>query len=361
MTNFALGLLALASSQDPSDRVWDRLHFYAEGAMLGEATLENVDAAGNEADDRYRGRFRMRFGARYELIDEIDLHGRLSTASDGNDANNPYWDFGDGDGFNGSEAVVDRFYLDWKANEELHVLGGKQPHAFAVPPVYGEFIWDQDVSPAGVAVTWTPETREPSFDARGAAYVATEVADDEDPKMLGAQGNLYLPVDETAVQISSALYDWKDNGDTAVAGNQGNTATTEDFLIWESFAAITLPGGPLDEITGFLEFMNNLQESDEDTGWVLGGQLGPGTPVQGAFNLFLVLYQLDADAVFSPVAQDDTPIPGTGIGDGMEGAVLGGTYFWRENVAVKLWALTSDADGAEDDPLRLRFELDFTL
>ncbi len=365
MTILALGLLALAPAQGGQGSIMDRLKFDAEGRMRGEATFDNVDAAtGNDIQDRYRGRMRFRFGAKYALMDDMNVVGRLSTASDGNDANNPHWDFGDGDGFNGSGVVMDRFYLDWAANEEIHVMAGKQPHAFAMPPIYGDFLWDSDISPSGVAASWKPMNGDgPSFDARFAAYVATEVAADSDPKMWGGQGNIYVPIDEGKLQLSTAIYDWNDNTDTAVAGNQGNSATTENFMIWDMFLAGTLQGGPLEEMTGFVQFMNNLEESDQ--GWVAGAQLGSSQWKQGNYNVFALIYDLDGDSVFSPVAQDDTAIAGTGLndgdGDGMNGVVFGGQYFWRDNVAVKLWVLTSDPAGADDEPLRVRLDLDFKV
>ncbi len=365
MTILALGLLALTPVQGGTGGIMDRLKFDAEGRMRGEATFDNVDATtGNDIDNRYRGRFRFRFGARYEMMEEMDVVGRVSTASDGNDANNPHWDFGDGDGFNGSQVVMDRFYLDWEAHEEVHVMVGKQPHAFAMPPIFGDFLWDSDVSPSGVSANWKPNSGDgANFDARVAGYVATEVAADEDPKMWGAQGNIYLPIDEGKLQLSTALYDWGDNGDTAVAGNQGNSVTTEDFMVWDTFVSGTIQGGPLEEMTGFLQFMNNLDEAEQ--GWATGAQLGSSQWKQGNYNAFLVFYDLDGDAIFSPVAQDDTPVAGTGLndgdGDGMSGVVLGGQYFWRDNVALKLWVLTSDPAGADDEPLRLRFDLDFRV
>lgn len=368
MTILALGFLALVPQATAAQggSIWDRLKIDAEGRMRGEATFDNVDAAtGNDIDDRYRGRFRFRLGAKYTLADNLLLGARVSTASDGNDANNPHWDFGDGDGFNGSQMVMDRFYVDWAAGKEFNVIVGKQPNAFVTPPIYGDFVWDSDISPSGVAAAWKPAHSEGEayFDARVAGYVATEVAADEDPKMWGAQGNMYVPIDEAKVQLSTSILDWRDNDDTAVAGNQGNSATTEDFLVWDTFVSGTAKGGPLDEMTGYLQFITNLDESEQ--GWVAGAQLGSSQWVKGNYNAFAVLYTLDGDALFSPVAQDDTPIAGTGLndgdGDGMNGVVFGGTYWWRDNVAFKLWVLTSSPDGADDDPIRLRFDMDFRV
>jgi hypothetical protein len=337
--------------------------------MRAEATFENIDANGDSVEDRYRGRMRFRFGAKYELEENVLLGARLSTASDasgGNetDANNPHWDWGDGDGFSGGGVVLDRYFIDWMANEELHVVFGKQQHAFTAPPIFSDFLWDSDISPAGITATWKPKAKQDtSFDARAAAYIAAENSADHDAKMLGAQGNIYLPVDEAKVQVSTAIYNWTDvlaTVGTFASTNQGNSET--DFLVWDTFASATLPGGPLDEMTGFAQFMVNVEEGDQ--GFVLGGQLGSSKWQRGNYNAFLEFYTLDENAVYSPVAQDDTPVPGTGLNppnaDGQYGWVLGGQYFWRDHIAFKLWVLTSNADG-EDDPIRLRFDMDFKV
>jgi hypothetical protein len=370
MSIATLGVLALAvqgTKAGPQSSIWDRLELEAEGRMRAEATIDNVDpVTGNDVEDRYRGRFRFRFGAKYALDEDITLGARLSTASDGNDANNPHWDWGDGDGFNGGGVVVDRYYLDWAASEETHVVFGKQPHAFAVPPIYGDFLWDSDISPAGVTATWKPaETDGTSFDARVAGYVVAETAADHDAKMIGAQGNVHLPVDEAKLHVSTAVYDWTNVSDFVAAGlggtNQGNDDA--DFLVWEAFAAGTMPGGPLEEMTGYVQLMYNLDESD--AGVVLGAQLGSSRWQRGNYNAFLLLYDLDGNAVFSPVAQDDTPVAGTGLNDGdadgMNGIVLGGQYFYRDHIAFKLWVLTSNASGADEDPIRVRFDIDFKV
>jgi hypothetical protein len=60
------------------------------------------------------------------------------------------------------------------------------------------------------------------------------------------------------------------------------------------------------------------------------------------------------------VAQDDTPIAGTGAGDGMEGMMLGGQVFVTDYFSIRLWGLTSDADAAED-PSRVRLDFDFRV
>ena len=255
--------------------------------------------------------------------------------------------------------VLDRYYIDWKATDEVDVVAGKQPNAFNQPPIFGEFLWDADISPAGISATWKPKaTKDTTFDARVAGWVAAENSADHDAKMLGAQGNVYMPLDQAKVQLSTAIYNWTNIasivGTPVATTNQGNNDTK--FCVWETFVSGTMPGGPMQEMTGYAQFMANIEKGEE--GLVLAGQLGSSKWERGNYNAFLQFYDLDGNAVYSPVAQDDTPIPGTGLNDGQangqHGWVLGGQYFWRDNVAFKLWILTSNAEGADDDPFRIR-------
>jgi hypothetical protein len=358
----AIALIAFALQATPAatDSTWDRLQFDANGRMRWESTFDQPSG-----EDRHRGRFRARVGAKYAILPELGVQARLSTASDGSDANNPHWDFGDGpDGFNGADVALDRFFLSWKPAKSVDVRAGKQPHALQGPPVAGEFLWDEDVNPSGLSVTWAPVAdADKSFDLRAAEYVAVEASNDNEPTMFGLQAHGRLRFSDKAILEGATAYmDWANTADFANAassGNQGNTSLSEDFGIWDTWIAATLGEG-LAKTTVFGQLINNTEDdTGEDQGTVFGARLG-NSGKQGDWNVFGSLYDLDANAVFSPVAQDDTPIAGTGIGTGMDGLIAGGQYFVRDNLSLKLWVLTSDADAA-DDPFRIRFDLDFIV
>lgn len=368
MSTIVLLALAALCPQDPPapapkpDSIWDRLQFYGDGRLRGEATLDQPNG-----EDRYRGRMRARVGAIYSILDNLKAEARITTSSDGNDANNPHWDFGDGaDGFRGSDVLMDRFYLDWKALDELSLRAGKQPHAFASAPVFGDFLWDSDIQPAGVTAQWgaAPTDGTVGFDLRAAGYVAVENGADDDPALGGLQGNLYLPAgDSFKLQASASYYDWSSLGAGAAvfaASNQGNTDPSADFNVLEGFVSGVLEAGLWGRTTLFVQAMHNTEDdADESDGLAGGLQLGKSGK-KGDANLFAVLYALDANCIFSPVAQDDTPIAGTGIGTGMDGVLAGGQYHITDNLSLKLWALTSNADAAED-PVRVRFDIDFRV
>jgi len=352
-------LAGLALVQGDASDIWSRLHFDANGRMRAEATFDQPSG-----EDRYRGRMRFRIGASYDIMETLTAKARLSTASDGRDANNPHWDFGDGsDSFQGGDLVFDRFFLDWTPCECSDFRVGKIPHVLAQPPVFSELMWDQDVNPTGIGAIWdVGSSGDFSGDLRLAEYIAVENSSQSDPAMFGVQGNLRWAAEEDlGIDLSTSFSAWSNlNDSTGQLGNQGNTDVMGDFGIWESFLAATFEGGPLGRTQGFVEYMNNVDDdTGEDTGFAIGVKAGKGGH-QGDKNVFLTWYDLDANAVFSPVAQDDTPIAGTGVGTGMTGVIVGGQYYVRDNVSLKLWVLTSDADAAED-PVRVRFDLDFTV
>jgi len=347
--------------QDEEKTLADRLTFYANGRIRAESTFDQLNGK-----DRHRGRVRLRVGSRYEIMEGLLAEARLSTSSDGNDANSPYWDFGDGsDGFQGSDVVVDRFYVEYLGIESLDVRVGKFSHVYQSPPIYGEFVWDADVGPAGASAVWDLVDGDGThFDLRGAGYVVQENGGDDDPNMLGVQGNLGTKLGEsTSLHAASAVSFWGNLGDGDFTNsNQGNTTSggniDEDFTVWESFVSATHEGGFLDRQVAFVQYLNNLDTGSDDQGIAGGIELGTQDP--GAVSFFVVGYDFDANAVFSPVAQDDTPIAGTGTGDGMKGVLGGVRYVVNDRLSFRLWALTSDADESED-PWRLRLDLDFKV
>jgi hypothetical protein len=344
------------------ESIWERLRFYGNGRLRAESTFDQPSG-----EDRHRGRLRLRAGATFEIMEDLTSEARVSTASDGNDANNPHWDFGDGaDGFQGSGMVLDRLFLNWKALDTLNLRGGKFPHAFTTPPVFSEFTWDADIQPAGVAATWKPKG-DLDFDLRAVDYVVAENANADDPNMFGVQGNLGLELNEASdLRFATSVQWWTSLGDLPAAtfGNQGNTTTggvlNSEFTIWDSHAAFVHEGGIMGQQQAFVQYVNNVDDDlSEDTAIMAGFELGR-SKAAGDNSIFAAIYDTDANAFYSAVAQDDTPIAGTGAGTGMTGVMAGWRRILNDKVSIRLWGLTSDADVAED-PWRVRFDIDFNI
>ena len=371
MLNLLLTIAAVTPVQD-GDSFWDKFEGYGDFRLRHESTFDHLtdttdpaDGTFDVADDRHRERVRVRVGGRYAWNPDTWTELRLTTASANGDANSPHWDFGDdgdSEGLNGIPVEFDRVNLGWNVTDALTVQVGKFGHVFATNPVYGSLAWDSDIQPSGLSAVWTADGAL-DFDIRLAEYRAVENATGSDASMFGAQANLGLGIGSGMnLGLSSSWTNWRGlaAGGTSVGDPQGVTATDGSnggFAILDTTASISLDGGPWDTTVLSVQYMNNLDDDlNEDTGMAFGALLGT-SGYEGAWNTFLVRYDLDANAVFGPVAQDDTPFAGTGTGTGMSGLIAGFRYWCTDATELKLWALTSDADEVLGDPLRVRFEV----
>ena len=69
---------------------------------------------------------------------------------------NPHWDFGDDNGtdtLSGASVQLDSMNLSWSTDEDWTLVAGKMGAPFETNPVFGEWLWDGDIQPAGLAGT----------------------------------------------------------------------------------------------------------------------------------------------------------------------------------------------------------------
>ncbi|MDP6369273.1 MAG: putative porin, partial [Planctomycetota bacterium] len=348
----ALSLVApLAGLSGPSDTLADRLDFYGDMRVRAEGNF----ADGN-GPDRHRGRLRFRLGAKLGVSEHLSAEVRVISTS--GDANNPHWDMGSGDdGFNGSDMAFDRLNLSWSCEDVYTAKVGRFGHGFASNPVYGELLWDGDVQPAGLSYKYSPKGL--GLDLRLAGYVVDEFKNGADANMTGAQANWNGDLAGVGLQLSSALYSWSSmNG---AAGWDDSSPQGSDmgarFRIWDSILAATVAEGENGKAVISGQYIQNTNgDEGEDTAWAVGAKYGTSKKT-GAWNVFATLYDMEANAVFGPVAQDDTPVSGTGNGDGMEGVIAGVNYWPSDDLNLRVWALTSEFDDATQDRSRLRIDL----
>ncbi len=342
-------LLVPVSSEDATD---NKATFYANGRLRAETIQDPPDGP-----DRNRGRLRFRAGGSYDLSENVRFEARISTLSDG-DANNPHWDFGDGtEGLAGADLVLDRMYLSWTPRPSLTLLAGRFAHPFSRPPVFGEFVWDSDLSTSGAGAIWRPGPE--SLDLRLAAAIVQENPAGNDAKLLGIQANYDLNVGHaTTAHLASGIHLWDDTAEGSYQ-NQGNTSLAGEFAISDSILTVTHEGGFLNRQKGYFQFIQNIEdETGVDTGFTAGFEMGTGEP--DTTTLLFTYFDLEANSIFSPVGQDLTPIPGSGAGTGMNGFLAGFRHDLSENTTLRLLFLTTDA-GLDDDPYRVVLDLDFNM
>ena len=323
----------------------DWIHFYGDLRLRLEDTMDQ-NAAG---DDRLRGRMRARFGAKFDISEDLKAEVRLTTKTA--DARNVHWDIGaGGDGLVGADVGFDRINLTWMPCDEFTVKAGKFGNPMAVNPVYSEWTWDGDVQPGGIFGMWSAGG-DLDMDVRLGYFVVDEVnslpGGTADPAVTVAQFNFGMEGDDMDWGVHTSLWDWT-NADAFTAPQ------AEDFLVWDT----VLEAG-MDDFVASLEYMSNLDDdSGDDTGYAVGLKYGKGGH-QGDSVFAASYFDFDANAFVSAVAQDDTPIAGTGTGAGMDGFEANWNYWWKDNVMLRLWAISVD-DGT-NDPLRLRFDVNVSF
>ncbi len=301
-----------------------------------ESTLDQPNG-----EDRHRGRMRFRLGAKMDVAENLKAEVRLSTAS--GDARNPHWDMGSSNGtdtISGSDVALDRINVVWSPCENSTVVAGKMGNPLAKNPVFGEWVLDGDIQPAGLAGIWKLND---SSDVRLAHFVIDEnngAGASSDPALTILQLN-YGPTDcDLDWDVNTSFWNWS------------NEAGPVDYLVWDTILA-----AKKDAWTGSFECIQNLDDdTGDDTGIALGIKHGKGGK-KGESQVFGNYFDFDANASVWSVGQDDVPLaPGA---DGLSGFVLGYKYWWHDNTTVKLWALQGDDD--VDDPLRLRFDIDISF
>jgi len=333
LTLLASGAPAVPPSDQP-----DWVSFYGDLRLRAESTLDQPGG-----DDRHRGRMRFRGGAMFQISDELKAEVRMSTYS-GEDARNPHWDFGDDNGtdtLSGASVQLDRMNLSWSPDEAWTLVAGKMGAPFETNPVFGEWLWDGDIQPAGLAGIWSAGG-DFDFDFRLAHFIVDEVDVDSttDPAVTVLQVNVGDSIEDFDWDVHTALWDW-------------NGGDFTDYSVWDTTVAVTV-----DELTASLEYFVNLEDdTGEDAGMALGLKYGSGG-APGKSQIFGSIYDFDGNASAFGVGQDDLPIA-PNSNEGLSGFVVGWKYWWTDDVTFKVWALS--ADDETDDPVRLRFDVDVNL
>lgn len=249
--------------------------------------FEDIDAEGS--DTRRRNRIRARTNIKAEVTDNIDVGFGLATG--GNDPVSTNQTLGGGG--SSKDVVLDLAYVDWEASDGLHIYGGKFKNPLT--KVGGQaLMWDGDWTPEGFALKYkrdwyfinaigtyleSDSTKSSTNFSWGAQFGATGQLGDV--KLAGGLGYYSM---KTAGE-STTFGDPTDPGDffgnTAVeAGGLpcGTTADTNcvylyDYLLTQVFAEASFELGDW-PVKAFVDYVNNSDASDNDTGLTLGASIG---------------------------------------------------------------------------------------
>lgn len=336
-----------------------------------------------EEESRDRHRLRLRAGFEWIINDEVTVGGRVATTMNAdNVSTNQTLD----DAFAKKDLWLDAAYFDYHpfAVPGLKVIGGKMNNPFYTPGKT-QMIWDQDLTPEGLAVTYTntqmldpttPNVRKLTLRPRtwelGAALAYTivdERAIDIDGYMLGAQGTVKYNFTEDGSKSIMAglsyynfghvegfppLFAANDNFGNALSRAilNGNALYANDFNIVEGFAEFTVPvwNRPLNVYADVAYNTASIDKSfDDSTGnlaWAAGFSYGRCV----APNSWAIKYEyrnVERDAVVGAFADSDFG----GGGTNSRGHILGAEYMLLKNTRLAITYFLNDNVGS--DALRL--------
>lgn len=171
----------------PRLRLSGDLRLRGEGAWYDEDDVADLS-------NRYRGRYRMRLAVTADVNDWTTAFVRVASGEGDNRSTNT--SFGrPGPDFDQDPLFLDRASLELRAPEgwlpagaRLAVEGGKQGNPFLWKGARDILLWDNDISPEGVAVRGGAEVaRGVSLFAHAGYFVIDENSSRSDPHLIGAQ------------------------------------------------------------------------------------------------------------------------------------------------------------------------------
>ncbi len=286
------------------------------------ARLENFwfqqDDLGGEADNRHRGRYRLRLGATLPVNEWVTAGFRLASGETENRSTNR--SLGAGDDFDRDTIAIDEAFLQFKlpieAGNTLLVFG-KQSNPFLWKNGKDYMTWDPDYSPEGLSLRWTMQPSSAvSVFANAGYFIIDENASAKDPHYFALQGGGQVQAADKLALGGRAT--WYSYGSLNTAfftrhsafGNVGLSENSDGSLSQielSGFARSTHSAAwPVllhAHFTKNLDAVNLLGEGEQDTGWGVALEVGDAKQVA---LLGVGYYALEAD--FSPALYIDSDV-----------------------------------------------------
>lgn len=284
---------------------FERIDLYGDFRGRFEGFAFKRDVLGNNTKDRYRWRYRLRFGVKAEINEYVDAAFRLATGPDANSGNQT---LGSGPDWDPDGVFVDEAYItvtpfgdrDLPMGQSAHVRFGKMPNPFISKKGDDLYVFDSDITPEGLSLGYglSPcDGLDLNLDL--AYYLVEEISSkNADPHLLALQlEKIWKPMDDLVVGFQDSFYfyrnldqDFFDRGSFAqtdfaksYGGNvpggmsDGTAVTIMDYRAYVEY------GGVADwPMMVFGSYTKNLRAENtsgfgagkEDQAWSAGLQVG---------------------------------------------------------------------------------------
>lgn len=313
----------------------DRVHFYGDLRLRYESQFER-----DTADNRHRGRVRLRTGINVEVHDQVLVGARLVTG-DPEEATSTNQTLDDV--FDKFEISLDRIFLKYQPERipNSWFMAGKFGAPWRTTPIFDGMTWDSDVQPEGVAAGY-------AFDDVGPfntiAFTGVQLFVEETSGTEDAFGTVFQVAaevdlaDTLNLETGVTYFSWSDleiDGSLAflVPDNNGNVIVDGDFQsdfgVLHPYVVLSYDGWKY-PVALVGEYVNNLRaNNDRDQGWSLGASLGAAEQ-RGDWQLFYQWVVLEQDAVLTAVNSDDFTLH-----SGFRGHHYGLAYQLTDRVQLK--------------------------
>jgi hypothetical protein len=240
------------------------LEWFGDLRLRYEGFRFSHDELGNDADDRYRARYRARFGFRKKVSDRVSLGMRLASGNSGStgDLRSSNVSFGEGgnDSFSPDGIFFDQAWIDVKIQDgdafKLGFSAGKVANPYIGRNGIDSLIFDGDVSLEGGYFTTLLRPSEPvSIYATLGAFVIDEDsiaqrtggddAPSKDQKLLGLQvGTTMNPSDALSFGLRASTYQFR-SLDTPFIGAALSNGTSGGGNLPGAFGEDPVPAGAM--------------------------------------------------------------------------------------------------------------------
>lgn len=260
------------------------------------------------APDRTRNALRARVAARYQASEALEIGARIATGDtdDPNSADITLSSFADD-----FEVSLDQAFVRF-SHENLAIDAGKFPN----PLRRTDLVWDGDVNPQGLALSYDKKLGRTTLDARALYFIIEESPLSDGSSMLGGQLGLTVPAGDLRLALTGSYYDYQLNSLSAAdTGDfRGNRLTPagrylSDFDIAEATGTIEYLGlGNSWPVEIGFDYVRNLGAvDDEDTAYAISVS-GGNLKGQGKLRLNYSYLYAETDAVFAGFSHDNIPL-----------------------------------------------------
>jgi Putative porin len=318
---------------------------------------EMIDEEGKNTRNRHR--IRARVQVKGKVNDSMDLVVQLASGSSDPVSTNQTLD----SGFSTKGINLDLAYFDWHPTDQLKIVGGKMKNPF-VNIGKSALIWDTDLNPEGLALTFNAGPESVKFFGNLGGFWVEERSGDDDSLLFGLQAGLNMKIGRAGLKFGGSFFNYTDaKGFEPFVDEEdsfGNSTNDDgmymyDYDLVEGFLEFSLKFGKL-PFKLYTDYVMNSDPDDDDTAYLFGFSLGK-VKDQWSWEFKYDYRVVEKDALVGAFSHSDFG----GGGTDAEGHVLGFGLGLAKHVSFGATYFTNTiaSDGDDLDYDRLQLDLKF--